>query len=109
MRVEVLAHGDRSVLVVTGEPDPFSAPTLRERVEVLPTSRSVALDLSGVSFLDSSGLSAVIGAGRHGQGPGGRFALVAPEGAPPMRLLSLTGLDRVLSRWSSLDELEVAS
>lgn len=109
MRLEALARGDWSVLVVTGELDLFSAPILRERVAALPASRSVALDLSGVSFVDSSGLSVVIGANKHVQASGGRFALVAPVGAPLTRLLCLAGLDRILPRFSTLDELEVVS
>lgn len=109
MRIELLMHGDWTVLAITGELDLFSAPSLRERVQLLPAGRPVALDLSGVSFLDSSGLGAVIGTQKHVQASGGRFAVIAPTGSPLRRLLSLAGLDQVFASHTSRDELGVAS
>ena len=109
MRIEVLAHGDWSVLAVSGELDLFTTPALRDRVTALPPSRSVALDLSDVSFVDSSGLSAMIAAHKHVTASGGRFAVVAPPGSPLTRLMALAGLDQVLPSYTSREELEIAS
>jgi len=106
----VLALGDWSVLAVVGELDLFSYPLLRDRVRaVTMPGRSVALDLSGVSFVDSSGLGAVVGARTHVRDSGGRFAVIAPPNSPLMRLLSLTGLDQVLPSHASREELEVSA
>jgi anti-sigma B factor antagonist len=69
----------------------------------------VALDLSEVSFVDSSGLGTVIGALKHVTETGGRFAVIAPADSALMRLLSLTGLDQVLPSLASREGLEVAS
>lgn len=106
----MLAQGDWFVLAVAGELDLFSYPSLRDRVHaVTMPGRSIALDLSGVSFVDSSGLGAVIGALKHVRDSGGRFAVIAPPDSPLVRLLSLTGLDQVLPSHASREELEVST
>jgi anti-sigma B factor antagonist len=53
------------VLSVTGEVDSLTAPDLRVAVEAVladPTCRFLSVDLAGVRFLSSAGLSALVGA-----------------------------------------------
>jgi anti-sigma B factor antagonist len=70
-------RGDDTVIVVSGELDLQTAPALRERVDSLVAegSRSIVLDLAGVSFLDSSGLGALLGIRREITSSGGTLAL----------------------------------
>jgi anti-anti-sigma factor len=56
---------------------------------------TVILDLSEVTFIDSSGLQVLMGHHHRAAQAGSRFAVV--DGSPMVsRVLALTGLDRVL-------------
>jgi anti-sigma B factor antagonist len=86
-------HADEVVVSVHGELDLASASTLRHRLLDLfglPVT-SVTLDLSGLSFMDSTGLSVLVGAERLAAERG--IALEV-EGASTQVawMLSLTGL-----------------
>ncbi|GII04755.1 STAS domain-containing protein [Planobispora takensis] len=87
--------GDAVVVAVEGELDLFTAPFLRDEVREaieLDGSRLV-LDLTELSFMDSSGLSVLIEAWRLATSGGGGVCLAAPQ-APVARILRTTGLDR---------------
>lgn len=77
-----------------GDVDVRSVPGVRERllraVSAAPGA-TVQVDMSRVTFLDSSGLGVLVAARRHAVESGGRLALV--EVPPPVAaLLRLTGL-----------------
>lgn len=91
-------HGDWTVLIVRGELDLHSQSVLRAQLDGIdPTARQVALDMSEVGFVDSSGLGAIVGALQQLRERGGDLSLIAPDDAPLTRMLSLTGLDQVLT------------
>lgn len=54
----------------------------------------IAVELDGVTFMDSSGLGVLVGAQRQARVFHGSLVLVAPS-PPVMRLLALTSLDKV--------------
>jgi anti-sigma B factor antagonist len=91
-------QGDWTVLVVHGELDLYSQPLLREEVHGVDDGAApkVAIDLSDVGFVDSSGLGAIVGSLQHVRARGGDLTLIAPAGAPLARMLALTGLDELL-------------
>jgi anti-sigma B factor antagonist len=91
------------VVRVAGELDVYTSPRLRATLEerVGDGPDGVVVDLTGLRFMDSSGLGVLIGAKKRVREPA-RFAVVANEG-PVMRLLSITGLIEVLSVFDSLD------
>lgn len=93
----VRADGSEVVSVV-GEVDGSTSPELRAVlfgvVASLP-GRDVLVDMAGVSFCDASGLAVLIAAHRRAVAGGGRVVLVSPQEAF-VRILSITGLDRVL-------------
>jgi anti-sigma B factor antagonist len=90
-------QGDWTVLLVDGELDLYSQPMLRDRIhEVATDGGRVALDLRGVSFIDSSGLGAIVGGVKHLRERGGQLAVVANGNGPLARMLALTGLDQVI-------------
>ena len=72
---------ERAVLEVGGEVDMYSSPTLRERIaELLDSGESVlVVDLSGTSFLDSTGLGALVAGLNHAKQVDGwlSFAIAA--------------------------------
>ena len=77
-----------------GELDAFTVGHFRESLSELGGGERVLIDLSGVPFLDSAGLGALIGGVRRAREGGGD---VAVYGARPAvaRLLHTTGFDRV--------------
>jgi anti-anti-sigma factor len=84
------------VLEIFGELDYDSATRLRELIPTLtlrPGQRLV-LNLGGMEFCDSSGLSALIAAHNHAQAAQADFALAAVP-APTLRVLRIVGLDQV--------------
>lgn len=93
-----------AVLTVRGEVDIRSAPELRARLaEVLDDGADrVVLDLLGVPFLDSTGLSVMVAAHKR-LTPRGNALGVVCTAAPVLRVLTVTGLARVFSVHSTLD------
>ncbi len=80
----------------TGDVDAYTAPELRARLHDATTSGApvVVVDLREVTFIDSAGLGALVGAHRRMLEAGGRLGIVRP---PPLvgRALELTGLTEV--------------
>jgi anti-sigma B factor antagonist len=104
--LEVRSHGRWTVVAVRGELDLYTAPQLRDAVFALPNddALNVAIDLTEVGFMDSSGLGSVIACLKHVQALNGELKLVTPETSPLMKLLSLTGLDGSVPTVTSLDD-----
>jgi anti-sigma B factor antagonist len=86
------------VLLVVGELDYEQATALREQVErlVLTPGQSLVIDLSGLEFCDSTGISALLGARRCAQAAGAEVVLAAVP-ANTLRILRVVGLDQVFT------------
>jgi anti-sigma B factor antagonist len=106
LSIEARAMDDRTVLTVRGELDLYTAPALRDRVLAAAAEghRRLVIDLSGVPFMDSSGLGVIVACLKRLRESGGDLALVTAPGSPPSKLLSLTGLDRAIPTSSTPDE-----
>jgi anti-sigma B factor antagonist len=90
--------GEAHVVVLRGEIDAFTAPSLREDLHRLVEEMGatiVVVDLAAVTFLDSSALGAIVGLFRRLREREGRLRIVEPSGAAS-RIFALTGLDAVL-------------
>ncbi len=86
------ARGTVGVLGVSGEIDMASADEFRDRLlECLQRSESLEVDLGGVTFIDSSGLAALVRLRTEAEILGKDVALVSVSSATA-RLLELTGL-----------------
>ena len=105
-------HGDVLVVVVNGEHDIYTAPSLRERLEQgLGAERGLVVDLSGATFLDSSILGALLEARRQAHEKGLGFVVCLAEDPEPgvQRILEITGLVPVFPVVRGRDEaLEAA-
>jgi anti-sigma B factor antagonist len=103
-------NGQGVMLRVGGEVDLATAPQLRAKlvdlVEVGEAGR-VVVDLTPVAFMDSTGLGVLLAAHKRARANGRRVLLVCPEG-PVLRVVRLTGIDKVLSIHGSLAEAEAA-
>ncbi len=102
-RVEIAFHIDDEpvdasthLVVVTGEIDLFTAPELKARLTAAideGTSR-VIVDLSAVTFIDSSSLGVLIGAHKQLKLSGGGLVIVCDD-RTIMNTFKITGLDGV--------------
>jgi anti-sigma B factor antagonist len=93
--VEVVHEGDDTVLAITGEIDLATEPELWWNIDrAMADADRVILDLSGTTFMDSTGLNAIIRATQHY----GNDAIVvrAPQ-ERVMRVFLITGLARTLN------------
>ena len=102
--LEVTVERPRATVAVvraTGEVDATTVPVLRSRLAdaVSDTTRDVALDLAGVEFMGSSGLSMLVEAQRAATARGGVLRLAAPSRAV-LRPLELTGLLELFAVYS---------
>ncbi|NTW38865.1 MAG: STAS domain-containing protein [Cellulomonadaceae bacterium] len=99
------ASGDRTVVEVTGEIDVYTAPVLREELASLVDSEhtNLVVDLSAVSFMDSTGLGVLVGALKKVRTLGGDLALVINE-EKILKVFRITALTQVFSIHSTLDE-----
>ncbi len=93
------------IAVLRGELDIASAPALREELLGLlrPGASRLIIDLSAVGYADASGVAVLVGAGRRAGLLGGWLRLAAP--APEVtRVLSVTGLNRHLATFATVEE-----
>lgn len=82
------------VLILGGELDLATVSELREQLDEAVRSRgAVVIDLSGLRFIDSSGLHMLVGAEQDLGAGGGQLVLVRGPRAVH-RVFELTGLDR---------------
>jgi anti-anti-sigma factor len=77
----------------TGEIDVTQVPDLRDEILTLPADRSVHLDLSTVSYLDSSGLGMLVLL-RKRLARGGAVVTLVDVQPQVRRVLDITGLSR---------------
>jgi anti-sigma B factor antagonist len=84
------------ILTIRGELDIASSGALQQQLNDLLDAGTprVEVDLSGVVFMDSSALSALVGAHERASKQNQRLALVSPSPACA-KVLGITGLDRV--------------
>ena len=93
------------VLSVAGEVDIATAGQLRQRVEELaPPAVNLALDLTDVGFMDSTGLGVLVATPRALTRAGGNLAVVA--GQPSLiKIFEITSLGQVMHICPSLEDL----
>jgi anti-sigma B factor antagonist len=87
-----------------GELDLASAPNLTQAADDAfgDGYRLLLLDLSGVSFMDSTGLSALLAIHRDAGTHQARAAIVAPS-ENALRVLEMLGVDQVLDIFDTVD------
>jgi len=86
------------IVALSGEVDIYTAPRFKEcMLELLDAGLDrLVVDLTGVTFIDSTALGVLIGGVRRVNSAGGAIALVVTNRAVE-RVLSITGLDRVFT------------
>jgi anti-sigma B factor antagonist len=93
------------VVATPEEIDITNAPELRSALLAAATAgrgRLVA-DMTRTRFCDASGLHALLAAHKRAHAEGGEMLLVIPS-TVVLRVLTVTGIDRVIPNFTSLDE-----
>lgn len=104
LTIEVRHEQGHVIATAAGEIDISTATRLRERLFELAASGSpLVVDLGQVSFIDSAGLSALVGTAKHAASHGGSLHVACDQ--PKIRkLFRLTGLDRRIPFARTLDD-----
>lgn len=99
-------EGDNTVVVVSGELDVFTAPKLDELLAESMESGAVNLivDLTGVTFLDSTGLGSMVKGLKSAREKGGSLRVVAADDRIA-KVFRITGLDQTMALSDSLSDL----
>src|SRR4051794_13383610 len=92
LSVTTSSSDGQTVIAAVGEVDAASADVLRSAIfEVVDGGQSnVAVDMSDVSFIDSSGLRVLIAGYKAAEAAGGALTVQSPSDAV-VRLLEITG------------------
>jgi anti-anti-sigma factor len=93
--------GTDAVVAITGEIDVSHAATLRRALlaEIAPPTTALTVDLAGVTFLDSSGISVLI-AGRNAATDAGVAYVVTGATGRVAHVLGITGVINKLTEGS---------
>ena len=95
---EIERDGDIMRVILTGEMDHHNAVATRQDIDQLifkERPRKVVLDLSGIGFMDSSGLGFVMGRFSLMQKIGGELVLERPN-ERVTKIFELAGLERIV-------------
>jgi len=104
MEIEIREERGQQVVALCGEVDLEESRRAREALlRCVEDGRPVLVDLSGVKYIDSSGIASLVEAYQRARAQNARFALaaVSPEA---LRVLQLARLDKVFTIHGSLED-----
>jgi anti-sigma B factor antagonist len=101
----MVRHLDYRVLVLAGEIDMHTGPRLRDQLFELIENDPMPLvvDLTGVTFCDSTGVNIAAAARKHATRYGVTFAFVGLQGRVD-RVFRITGVNRLIPTYATLSE-----
>lgn len=93
-----------------GEIDVYTAPLVREKLDeqIQSGNADLVVDLSKVTFLDSTGLGVLVGRLKLARTRGGHLRLVGADDRV-LKVFSITGLDKVFDLHPTVDSALEAS
>ena len=104
--VRTARHGEMLVVSVSGEIDVYTAGSLREALTgvIAPDHADLIVDLTEVTFMDSTGLGVLIGSVKQVREFGGRVQLVVAEG----KVVNIMRVTAVTQMFTVHETLEAA-
>ena len=93
------------IFKLTGKLNMVHAPAVRQELsdQISAGHNKIVIDMSGVDFMDSSGLGALINGLKGARQAGGDLRIAAPVEQVKL-VLKLTNLDRVIKTYSSTEK-----
>lgn len=97
LEIDLTVENGIQYFKVTGEIDAYTAPSLKERLESVQDENGVQveLNLSGVSYMDSTGLGVFVGFYKRVTASEGQMKITGLN-VRLKRLFEITGLDEVM-------------
>ena len=104
LRVSVTSGNAYTVVALAGESDVYTYDQLRGALETEAANGAglLIVDLSGLEFMDSTGVQVLLDTRVMMDNRGGRLALASPQNTVA-RVLSLVGADQLIPVYPSVD------
>ena len=102
LEVEIVTSNSAVICLPKGNLDATTVTTFRGAIALCLGEPGLIIDLSGVRFIDSAGLTAVVGSVRHAQDQLTRVAVVVSAGSI-RTVLDGAGLDTIVSVLETAD------
>jgi len=104
MQYKTTINGDHTIIALTGEIDLQTSSEAREQLlELLKDRRHVLVDLSGVEYIDSSGIASLVEALQFAKSNGLFFGLVDISEAA-QQVIRLARLDKVFALYDTIED-----
>ena len=104
MEYSVRTEGHFTVLMISGEVDLYYSPRAREQIlKYLGDKNNLLVDLSGVEYIDSSGVASLVEGLQLAKSSQLEFGLIGVSHAA-MQVLQLARLDKVFPIHATVDE-----
>lgn len=100
--VEATRFAGYVLVTVVGEFDVYSSPRLRDVLADQPADIGLIVDLTGVTFLDSTVLGILVGALKRARSNGGWLRLVC-DNQRILKIFRITGLVGVFEIWPTVE------
>ena len=106
LTLETREQGGRTVVLIGGEIDVYTAPVLRDAISdlVAAGSHDLVVDMTRVEFLDSTGLGVLVGGLKKVRAHDGSLELVCHQ-ERLLKIFRITGLAKVFVIHSDLDAI----
>jgi stage II sporulation protein AA (anti-sigma F factor antagonist) len=97
-RIQIRTEADIVVATINGEIDLSNTEDLERSIvgSVPNTARGVVVDMSGTTYIDSSGIRLLFALASRARVSGQSMLLVAPEGSRVRRVLTVAGAEEAL-------------
>lgn len=98
-------EGEQAIVELDGEVDVYTAPKLREQLLALVGDghHDIVVDMTGVDFLDSTGLGVLVGGLKRVRAQDGDLRLVCSQ-ERILKIFRITGLTKVFTITDTVDE-----
>lgn len=106
LNVDYSRVGDYLVIELEGEVDVYTAGKLRDAIKekVEEGEYRIAVNLSRVAFLDSTGLGVLVGGRKRLNPHGGELSIIC-DNDKILRIFRITGLERIFAIYSDARDL----
>lgn len=106
MKFELSKAGNYLIVRIGGELDHHYCDIIRSRIDpelMEPPIRNIVFDLSGLSFMDSSGIGMLMGRLRIVRAIGGQASLIC-ENQSVLRILEMSGVLNLFALYRNISE-----